>query len=99
MELNPKEFPTLSTWEPNFQRNSGESNQTSKPKQNGNHFGGQAVDGNHTGNGLEDTIWKHLVGKPERGPVDGTQPQNAAKMREQNIPWAESYPGEMYPIE
>lgn len=61
------------------QRNSGESNQTSKPKQNGNHFGGQAVDGNHTGNGLEDTIWKHLVGKPERGPVDGTQPQNAAK--------------------
>jgi hypothetical protein len=61
------------------QRNSGESNQTSKPKQNGNHFGGQAVDGNHAGNGLEDTIWKHLVGKPERGPVDGTQPQNAAK--------------------
>ena len=61
------------------QRNSGESNQRSKPKQNGNHFGGQAVDGNHAGNGLEDTIWKHLVGKPERGPVDGTQPQNAAK--------------------
>ena len=61
------------------QRNSGESNQTSKPKQNGNHFGGQAVDGNHAGDGLEDTIWKHLVGKPERGPVDGTQPQNAAK--------------------
>lgn len=61
------------------QRNSGESNQRSKPKQNGNHFGGQAVDGNHAGNGLEDKIWKHLVGKPERGPVEGTQPQNAAK--------------------
>ncbi|WP_185286908.1 hypothetical protein, partial [Chryseobacterium indologenes] len=31
----------------------------------------------------EDTIWKHLVGKPERGPVDGTQPQNAPKNEEE----------------
>jgi len=61
------------------QRNSGEPVQRSQSEQNGNHFGGQTVDGNHAGNGLEDTIWKHLVGKPERGPVDGTQPQNAAK--------------------
>jgi Type I restriction-modification system methyltransferase subunit len=64
------------------QRNSGEPFQRSQSEQNGNHFGGQAVDGNHAGNGLEDTIWKHLVGKPERGPVDGTQPKNAPKNEE-----------------
>jgi len=61
------------------QRNSGEPVQRSQSGQNGNHFGGQTVDGNHAGDGLEDTIWKHLVGKPERGPVDGTQPKNAPK--------------------
>ena len=64
------------------QRNSGEPVQRSQSEQNGNHFGGQAVDGNHAGDGLEDTIWKHLVGKPERGPVDGTQPKNATKNEE-----------------
>lgn len=81
------------------ERNSGELLQRSQPEQNGNILGGQDVDGNDAGNGLEDTIGKHLDGKPERGLVDGTQPQNAPKMREQNIPWAESYPGELYPME
>ena len=61
------------------ERNSGELLQRSQPEQNGNILGGQDVDGNDAGNGLEDTIGKHLDGKPERGLVDGTQPQNAPK--------------------
>ena len=65
------------------QRNSGEPVQRSQSEQNGNHFGGQTVDGNDAGYGLEDTIWKHLVGKPERGSVDGTQPKNAPKNEEE----------------
>ena len=62
------------------ERNSGNTFQRSQSEQNGDHQSGQALGSNDAGNGLADTIWKHLVGdrKPGR-PIDGSQPQNDEK--------------------
>ncbi|MCF2218739.1 DEAD/DEAH box helicase family protein [Chryseobacterium sp. PS-8] len=47
-------------------RNIGKFGENSQSKQNGNHTSGQRLGGNDAGNGLADTIWKHLVGDRER---------------------------------
>jgi Arc/MetJ family transcription regulator len=99
MELNPKEFPTLSTWDPNFLNEILENlSKEANPSK--------------TEITLEDKLWAatmlEMDLKTQSGSiwsenrartVDGTQPKNAEKMRRQNIPWAESYPGELYPME
>ena len=46
-------------------RNLGEFGENSQSKQNGNHTSGQRLGSNDAGNGLADTIWKHLVGERE----------------------------------
>ena len=61
-------------------RNTGELSENQQSKQNGNHGERQIVGGNDVGNGLADTIWKHLVGERNgRGSINGTQPGNAPK--------------------
>ena len=47
-------------------RNLGEFGKNSQSEQNGNHTSGQRLGSNDAGNGLADTIWKHLVGDRER---------------------------------
>jgi hypothetical protein len=47
-------------------RNIGEFGENSQSEQNGNHTSGQRLGSNDAGNGLADTIWKHLVGDRER---------------------------------
>lgn len=59
------------------ERNSGKPIQNSQSEQNRNHGSGQNVDSNHAGNGLADTIEKHLVGDRNRRSNDRVQPQNA----------------------
>jgi hypothetical protein len=82
-------------------RNIGEFGENSQSEQNENHTSGQRLGSNDVGNGLADTIWKHLVGdreKPRRTLMEHNR-MMMKKMKEENIPWAESYPGELYPIE
>ena len=59
------------------ERNSGKPFQNSQSEQNRNNTSGQNVDSNNAGNGLKDTIWKHLVGDRNGRSNDGAQPQNA----------------------
>ncbi|MFB0967613.1 MAG: N-6 DNA methylase, partial [Cloacibacterium sp.] len=47
-------------------RNLGKFGENSQSKQNENHTSGQRLGSNNAGNGLADTIWKHLVGDRER---------------------------------
>ena len=47
-------------------RNIGKLSENSQSKQNGNYTSGQRLGSNDAGNGLADTIWKHLVGDRER---------------------------------
>ena len=47
-------------------RNIGEFGENSQSEQNGNYTSGQKLGSNDAGNGLADTIWKHLVGNGER---------------------------------
>lgn len=49
-----------------IRRNLGEFGKNSQSEQNGNHTSGQRLGSNDAGNGLADTIWKHLVGDRER---------------------------------
>ena len=58
-------------------RNLGKLGENSQSKQNGNHTSGQKLGSNDAGNGLADTIWKHLVGDREReGRFDDHPQQN-----------------------
>ena len=59
------------------ERNSGKPLPNSQSEQNRNNTSGQNVDSNNAGNGLKDTIWKHLVGDRNGRSNDGAQPQNA----------------------
>ena len=47
-------------------RNVGEFGENSQSEQNRNYTSGQRLGSNDAGNGLADTIWKHLVGDRER---------------------------------
>lgn len=47
-------------------RNIGEFGENSQSEQNRNYTSGQKLGSNDAGNGLADTIWKHLVGDRER---------------------------------
>lgn len=47
-------------------RNIGKLGENSQSEQIGNHTSGQRLGSNDVGNGLADTIWKHLVGDRER---------------------------------
>ena len=46
--------------------NIGKLGESSQSEQNGNHTSGQRLGSNNAGNGLAETIWKHLVGDRER---------------------------------
>ena len=100
MELNPKEFPTLSTWDPKFLNEILENlSKEANPSK--------------TEITLEDKMWTatmlEMDLKTQSGSIwtenqseDSLTEHNRKtlqKMREQNIPWAESYPGELYPME
>ena len=61
------------------ERNSGESFKNSQSEQNGNHTSRQRMGSNNAGDGLADTIWKHLVGDRERGFNDNTQQNDDGK--------------------
>lgn len=56
-------------------RNIGKFGKNSQSKQNGNHTSGQRLGSNDAGNGLADTIWKHLVGNGEREKRFNDHPQ------------------------
>ena len=62
-------------------RNIGEFGENSQSEQNGNHTSGQRLGCNDVGNGLADTIWKHLVGDREkpRSNINGTQQNDDEK--------------------
>ncbi len=61
------------------ERNSGKSFPNSQSEQNGNHASGQGMGGNDAGNGLADTIWKHLVGDRGRRSNDNSQQNDDEK--------------------
>ena len=100
MELNPKEFPTLSTWEPNFLNEILENlSKEANPSK--------------TEITLEDKLWTatmlEMDLKTQSGsiwsenqsedPLTEHNRKMLQKMRRKNISWAESYPGEMYQME
>ncbi len=62
-------------------RNIGEFGKNSQSEQNENHTSGQRLGSNDVGNGLADTIWKHLVGDREkpRSNINGTQQNDDEK--------------------
>lgn len=62
-------------------RNIGEFGENSQSEQNENHTSGQRLGSNDVGNGLADTIWKHLVGDREkpRSNINGTQQNDDEK--------------------
>lgn len=61
------------------ERNSGKPFQNSQSEQNGDNGSGQRMGSNDAGNGLADTIWKHLVGERGRGFGDNTQQNDDEK--------------------
>lgn len=99
--INETEFPTLSTWDPNFLNEILES--LSK-----------AANPSKTEITREDKLWAatmlEMDLKAQSGAILETEEQEKdpmtehnrrmmKKMKEENIPWAESYPGELYPID
>ena len=99
-ELNPKKFPTLSTWDPNLLEEILENlAKTANPSKTEI----TQADKDWAATMLEmdlqtqsGSIWSETENE------DSMTIHNRMmmkKMREQNIPWAESYPGELYPIE
>lgn len=56
-------------------RNLGKFGENSQSEQNRNYTSGQRLGSNDAGNGLADTIWKHLVGDRERERKFGDHPQ------------------------
>jgi DNA primase len=98
--LNQTEFPTLSTWEPNLLNEVLENlSQTANPSK--------------TEITREDKLWAatmlEMDLKAQSGAIWETEQEKdpllehnrkmMKKMKEENIPWAESYPGELYPTE
>ena len=71
----------MSTWDPNLLEEILENlAKTANPNKTEITQGGQRLGSNDAGNGLEDTIWKHLVGDRERERrFDGTQPNDDEK--------------------
>lgn len=57
-------------------RDTGKFGENIQSEPVGNHTSGQRMGSSNAGDGLADTIWKHLVGDGARGFIDGTQPQN-----------------------
>ena len=101
-ELNPKEFPTLSTWDPNLLEEILENlAKTANPSKTEI----TQADKNWAATMLEmdlqtqsGSIWSETENEKEDSMTIHNR-MMMKKMREQNIPWAESYPGELYPIE
>ena len=101
-ELNLKKFPTLSTWDPNLLEEILENlAKTANPIQT-------EITQAHTD--WAPTILEmdlqtqagSIRSETENEKEDSMTIHNRMmmkKMREQNISWAESYPGELYPIE
>lgn len=98
--LNQTEFPTLSTWEPNLLNEVLENlSQTANPSK--------------TEITREDKLWAATMlemdlqaqggaiweTQQEKDPLLEHNRNMMKKMKEENIPWAESYPGELYPTE
>jgi hypothetical protein len=100
-ELNPKEFPTLSTWDPNLLEEILENlAKTANP----NKTEITQADKDWAATMLEmdlqtqsGSIWSET--EKRRRFDDHPQQNDDEKNERENIPWAESYPGELYPIE
>ena len=100
MELNPKEYPILSKWNPEH-LNKTLDNLSKK------------ANPNKTEITESDKIWAatmlELDLQSQSGAIWEQDEQETPwiahnrkmmeKMQRENIPWAESYPGELYPIE
>lgn len=81
------------------ERSSGKPIPNSQSEQNGNNQGGQTMGSNHVGNGLAGTGWSNLGNAARERSLLEHNRKMMKKMKEENIPWAESYPGELYPTE
>ena len=101
-ELNPKKFPTLSTWDPNLLEEILENlAKTANPSKTEI----TQADKDWAATMLEmdlqtqsGSIWSETENEKEDSMTIHNR-MMMKKMREQNIPWAESYPGELYPME
>lgn len=82
------------------ERNFGEPLQNSQPEQNGNHRVGQNVGSHDAGNGFAGTE-RSGNGAGESGGDLLTEHNRKMlkRMKDEDIFWAESYPGERYPME
>ena len=81
------------------ERSSGKPIPNSQSEQNGNNQGGQTMGSNHVEMDLQaqgGAIWET---PQEKDPLLEHNRNMMKKMKEENIPWAESYPGELYPTE
>ena len=99
LHLNPKEFPKLSQWGTQYLNESLE--QLVKTANQGK-----------TEITREDKLWAAtmlemdlqaqsgaIMEIEEEDPITEHNRKMMKKMKEENIPWAESYPGELYPTE
>ena len=101
LQLDQEKFPTLSTWETKLL---GEILEDSARKANPS----------KTEITQKDLLWAATMLEMDLQAQSGAIPQYPEdeenlrlehnkkmlqKMKQQNIPWAESYPGELYPIE
>nr|WP_238555490.1 hypothetical protein [Chryseobacterium sp. P1-3] len=98
--INETEFPTLSTWDPNFLNEILENlSKEANPSK--------------TEITREDKLWAATMlemdlqaqggaiweAEEKEDPLTEHNRKMMKKMQEENIPWAESYPGELYPID
>lgn len=81
-------------------RDLGGFSQKSQSQQNGDNPERFTMGSNNAGDGLTSTERSYSTGSGRRGKFTTEHNKRMLqKMKEQNIPWAESYPGELYPIE
>lgn len=81
-------------------RDLGGLSQKSQSQQNGDNPKGFAMGSNNAGDGLTSTERSYSTGSGRRGKfTTGTQQKDASENEAAEHSWAESYPGELYPIE
>lgn len=100
-ELDPKEFPTLSTWDPNLLEEVLESlAKTANPKKTEIIQADKVWAATMLEMDLQTQsggIWSET--ETEDDPMTEHNREMMNKMKQGNIPWAQSYPGELYPVQ
>ncbi|WP_228378428.1 hypothetical protein [Chryseobacterium sp. CCH4-E10] len=101
MQLNPEEHPILSKWETEHLNNTLENlAQKTNPSKSevteaDNHWAATMLEMDLQAQ--SGAIWETETEKED--PMVEHNRKMLKKMREENIPWAESYPGDLYPID